>query len=153
MPTWLQILLLMLLVILTIHPSPEGYRWWQELRRPAWMEGVQAWTPLLWLLIQIGIVAAALLSWQAGGRWSPVTAVILLLLLMQLYPWLLCRSRRLGIGALVCLIGWIYGLTVAAGIAGFSMNAVLALLPYLLWSPLEVWITWRMRRLNRGSGA
>jgi tryptophan-rich sensory protein len=117
------------------------------------MTGIQAWTPLIWLLIQIGLTFAALLIWQAGGRWPPVAAVIVLLLLIQLYPWLLCRSRRLGVGAVACLIGWIYSLILAAALGRLSAAAVLALLPYLLWSPLEAWVNWKMRLLNRGSAA
>jgi tryptophan-rich sensory protein len=37
----------------------------------------------------------------------------------------------------------------AAVVAPLSGRAALLLLPYLLWSPVGTFVTWRMERLNR----
>lgn len=149
MPPWLLILVLMEGVILLINPTRKDFAWYQGLRRPGWVTFSTS-IPLIWLLIHVGFYVSSLVSWQARSNWGLVLAYILLLVLVEGYTWMMCRTRRLGTGTLLCLVGWAYGLILAVALLSVSPLAAALLLPYLLWAPLEALITWEMRRLNRG---
>lgn len=149
MPPWLLILVLMEGVILLIKPSRRDFAWYQGLRQPPWVSFASG-IPLIWLLIQIAIYLSSLLSWQARSNWNLVLAYILLLVLVEARTWLMCRSRRLSTGVGLGLLGWAYGLILAAVLWPVSSRASALLLPYLLWAPMEALITSDMRRLNKG---
>lgn len=149
MPPWLLILILMEGVILLIKPTRQDYAWYQGLRRPSWMPFASN-IPLIWLLIHVAFYASSLASWEARNNWTLVLAYIVLLMFVQGSPWLLCRSRRLATGTLVCLLGWVYGVILATALLPVSLTASVLLLPYLLWAPVEALVIWDMRRFNRG---
>jgi len=136
-------------VILLINPTREDFAWYQGLRRPAWLRFTSS-IPVIWLLIHIGVYFSSLVSWQARNNWNLVLAYIVLLLLVEGYTWLMCRSRRLATGTLLCLLGWAYGLILAAALLPITPLASALLIPYLVWAPVEALITWDMRRLNKG---
>lgn len=150
MPPWLLILILMEAVILLINPTRRDFAWYQGLRRPTWVRFSTS-IPLIWLLIIACFYVSALASWQASRNWNLVLAYILLLVLVEGYTWMMCRTRRLSTGTLLCLVGWLYGLLLAAVLLSVSPLGSLLLLPYLLWAPVEALITWDMRRINRGT--
>lgn len=147
MPPWLLILILMEGVILLINPTRKDFAWYQGLRRPRWVPFAGS-IPLIWLLIHVAFYLSSLVSWQARNNWNLVLAYIVLLVLVEGYTWLMCRSRRLATGTLLCLLGWAYALILAASLLSVSTLASALLLPYLLWAPIEALITWDMRRLN-----
>lgn len=149
MPPWLLILILMMAVILLINPSRQDFAWYKRLRRPTWVPFANG-IPLILPIIHIGIYLSSLVSWQMRSNWNLVAAYIVLLVLMEGYTWMMCRSRRLATGTLLCLIGWVYGIVLAAVLLLVSPLASGLLIPYLLWAPLEALITWDMRRLNTG---
>jgi tryptophan-rich sensory protein len=72
-----------------------------------------------------------------------------LLLLVQSYTLVICRSRQLSSGTLVGFAGWVWGVALAVVVASLSGRAALLLVPYLLWSPVGTFVTWRMQQLNR----
>ncbi len=72
-----------------------------------------------------------------------------LLVLVQSYTWLICRTRRLANGTLVGLAGWCWGMVLAVVVGSVSTPGVVLLIPYLLWSPIGTLVTWQMQRLNR----
>jgi benzodiazapine receptor len=148
-PSWLLILVLLVLPLLAINPSPEDYAWMMRLSRPPWLVGLQVWTPLLWLVIYAFLLGSALTTWQAEANWRLLLAYPLLLLLIKGHTWLLCRTHRLDYGAMASGISWMYGLGLAVKLAGISPSSAVGLLPFLLWSPVEIWSLWRMRRMNR----
>jgi tryptophan-rich sensory protein len=74
---------------------------------------------------------------------------LLLMVLVQSYTWLICRTRRLANGAVVGLAGWLWGVALTVVVAAPSQPAALLLIPYLLWSPVGTLVTWQMQRLNR----
>jgi benzodiazapine receptor len=49
----------------------------------------------------------------------------------------------------VGLAGWIVGMALAIAVAAQAPLAALLLIPYLLWSPVGTFVTWRMEGLNR----
>jgi tryptophan-rich sensory protein len=148
-PPWLLILVLMEGVIVLINPTRKDFAWYQGLRHPEWVT-FSAFIPLIWLLIHACFYLSALISWGIRSSWTLVFAYVLLLILVESYTWLMCRSRRLSAGTLLCLIGWSYGLILTLLVLTIAPSAALLMLPYLLWTPVEALITWQMRQLNPG---
>jgi tryptophan-rich sensory protein len=148
MPAWLVIAAVILLVAIGLNPSREDWAWFLRLQRPRWLS-FERWIPLIWTSIYACFYAAALLSWQAGGRWLPMAGFLVLLVLVQSYTLVICRTRRLASGTAIGFAGWLWGVALAAVVAPLSGRAALLLLPYLLWSPVGTFVTWRMERLNR----
>ncbi len=149
MPPWLLILVLMEGVILLINPTRKDFIWYQGLRRPTWVT-FSAWIPLIWLLIHACFYLSALLSWNVRNSWNLVVAYVLLLVLVEGYTWLMCRTRRLAAGTVFCLAAWSYGLIFSLLLLSISPLAAQLMLPFLLWTPIEAVITWQMRQLNPG---
>ena len=148
MPAWLVIAAVILLVAIGLNPSREDWAWFLRLQRPRWLS-FERWIPLIWTSIYACFYAAALLTWQAGGRWLPMAGFLVLLVLVQSYTLVICRTRRLASGTAIGFAGWLLGVALAAVVAPLSGRAALLLLPYLLWSPVGTFVTWRMERLNR----
>jgi benzodiazapine receptor len=146
-PHWLVLLILMELVILGINPTRGDFVWFQGLRRPAWLR-VHVWIPVFWLVIYGCFYLSALVSWEASRNWRLTVAYVLLLVLVESYTWITCRTRRLGVGTVVCLAGWAYGLVFALVLTRISVPAAILIVPYLIWSPVEALITWQMLGLN-----
>ncbi|WP_159817213.1 TspO/MBR family protein [Cyanobium sp. Copco_Reservoir_LC18] len=150
MPAWLTILLVMGLVIAVLTPSRQQFAWFLRLRRPRWLT-FERWIPLIWSLIYLCFYASALLRWRAGGVAAPLAMAgyLVLLVLVQSYTLLICRTRRLAWGTAAGAAGWIWGLALALATLAVSPTAALLLVPFLLWSPIGTFVTWRMQRLNR----
>ena len=150
MPPWLTILLLLWLVIAVLTPSRQQFAWFLRLRRPSWLT-FERWIPLIWSLIYLCFYASALLRWGAGGAAAPLAmaAYLVLLVLVQSYTLLICRTRRRAWGTAAGLAGCIWGLGLALATLAVSPVAALLLVPFLLWSPIGTFVTWQMQRLNR----
>ena len=150
MPAWLTILLVMGLTIAVLTPSRQQFAWFLRLRRPSWLT-FERWIPLIWSVIYLCFYASALLRWQVGGTTASLTmaAYLVLLVLVQSYTLLICRTRRLVWGTAAGLAGWFWGLGLALALLAASRPASLLLVPFLLWSPIGTFVTWRMQKLNR----
>jgi benzodiazapine receptor len=144
----LVILVVMVLVAAGLNPTAEQFRWFLRLKRPRWLS-FERWIPLIWISIYVCFYLAALLGWQATGSWRLMLLFLALLLLVQSYTLVICRSRRLANGTVIGLAGWLVGLALALQLLPRSNAAAGLLLPYLLWSPLGTFVTWQMQRLNR----
>lgn len=150
MPAWLTILLVTGLVIAVLTPSRQQFAWFLRLRRPRWLT-FERWIPPIWSLVYLCFYVSALLRWRAGGAMAPLAmaAYLVLLVLVQSYTLLICRTRRLAWGTAAGLAGWIWGLGLALATRPLAPAAALLLVPFLLWSPIGTFVTWRMQRLNR----
>jgi len=148
MPAPLVILLVLVAVVAGLNPSRSQFSWFLQLRRPDWLT-FERWIPLIWITIYACFYASALLAWNASWSLSLLAGYLLLLVLVQSYTWLICRTRRLANGTVVGFAGWVWGVALAVIVLGSSRNAALLLLPYLLWSPVGTLVTWQMQRLNR----
>jgi translocator protein len=144
----LLILLVMVAVGALLNPSREQFAWFIRLRRPAWLS-FEGLIPLIWIAIYACFYASALLAWNASWSWGLMAGYLGLLVLVQSYTWLICRTRRLANGTAVGLAGWMWGVALAIVVLPQSGPAVLLLIPYLLWSPVGTLVTWQMQRLNR----
>ena len=150
MPAWLTILLVMGLTITVLTPSRQQFAWFLRLRRPRWLT-FERWIPLIWLVVYLCFYASALIRWQVGGTTAALTmaAYLVLLVLVQSYTLLICRTRRLVWGTAAGLARWFWGLGLALALLAASRPASLLLVPFLLWSPIGTFVTWRMQKLNR----
>jgi benzodiazapine receptor len=143
----LLILVVMVAVAALLNPSREQFAWFIRLRRPAWLtfEGL---IPLIWLTIYACFYASALLSWNASWSGALMAGYLVLLLLVQSYTLVICRTRRLASGTVIGFAGWVWGVALTIAVAAGSAAAVWLLVPYLLWSPVGTLVTWQMQRLN-----
>ncbi len=148
MPAWLTILLVMALVTVALNPSRDEFAWFLRLRRPRWLS-FERWIPLIWILIYACFYGSALMSWTAGGGPVLMLGYLVLLVLVQSYTLLICRSRRLSWGTAIGFAGWVAGVALAVVVAPLSTTALGLLVPFLLWSPIGTFVTWRMQKLNR----
>jgi tryptophan-rich sensory protein len=130
------------------NPSREQFAWFLRLRRPAWLV-FESLIPAIWLVIYVSFYGSALLAWRASWSLGLMGGYLGLLLLVQSYTWLICRTRSLARGTAIGLAGWLWGGALTVLVLGPSPVAALLLLPYLLWSPLGALVTWQMQRLNR----
>jgi benzodiazapine receptor len=144
----LVILVVLVLVAAGLNPTAEQFRWFLRLKRPRWLS-FERWIPLIWISIYVCFYLAALLGWQATGSWWLMLLFLTLLLLVQSYTLVICRSRRLANGTAIGLAGWLVGMALALLLLPRSSAAAGLLLPYLLWSPVGTFVTWQMQRLNR----
>ena len=135
-------------LVVMIMPSQDDFAWFLRLRRPGWLtfEGL---IPGIWLLIYACFYASALLVWNRTASLWLMGGYLLLLLLVQSYTWLICRTRRLATGTGVGLAGWLWGVALTVMVLPVTQPAALLLIPYLLWSPVGTLVTWQMQRLNR----
>jgi tryptophan-rich sensory protein len=135
-------------LVVVIMPSQDDFAWFLRLRRPGWLtfEGL---IPVIWLLIYACFYASALLVWNRTASLWLMGGYLLLLLLVQSYTWLICRTRRLATGTGVGLAGWLWGVALTVMVLPVTQPAALLLIPYLLWSPVGTLVTWQMQRLNR----
>jgi tryptophan-rich sensory protein len=147
MPSWLLILLAMVAVVLAINPPTEGYNWYQGLRRPSWTP-FPVWIPVFWLGIYAALYLSAVATWNASRSPLLLGLYALLLVLLEGYPWLMCRTRRLGLGAMSCLASWAFALALALALRDLPGGAASWMLPLLLWAPLQAAIDWSMLDLN-----
>jgi tryptophan-rich sensory protein len=152
MPAWLPIAALlaavMAAVVVALTPSRDDFAWFLRLRRPRWLtfEGL---IPLIWVVIYACFYASAFLLWQTSRQVWVLAGYLPLLVLVQSYTWLICRTRSLRNGTAVGFAGWVLGVALTVVVLTHSLPAALLLVPYLLWSPVGTFVTWRMERLNR----
>jgi tryptophan-rich sensory protein len=144
----LAILLVILGVSTLLNPSRSDFSWFLQLRRPQWLS-FERWIPLIWIAIYACFYGSALLAWNASWSFALMLGYLGLMVLVQSYTWLICRTRRLANGTAVGLVGWLWGVALAVLVAPASTPAVWLLIPYLLWSPLGTLVTWQMQRINR----
>ncbi len=142
------ILLVIGTLVVVIMPSQEEFAWFLRLRRPSWLS-FEGLIPVIWVMIYGCFYASALLAWNRTASWGLMGGYLLLLLLVQSYTWLICRTRRLANGTAVGLAGWLWGVALTVVVAAPAQLAALLLIPYLLWSPVGTLVTWQMQRLNR----
>ena len=97
---------------------------------------------------QLGLCCAAVVLQARTGLWIWVLPSLLLILLVELAIHLTCRLRRLGLGSLLIAISWLFGLLLVVRLIGPWPLAAALMLPFLLGSPIESAILWRMMPLN-----
>jgi tryptophan-rich sensory protein len=147
--SWLIISIVAVLVAVGVSRcnTPDGYRWFNRQRRPAWLT-IEAFIPLIWTVILICGVWSAYIVWEQSQNWGLMGVYLLLEVVIMVYSPLMFWLRSLRVGTIVGGLGWLLGIILAMLVFPISQSAVLLLLPYLIWSPIGTYVTWVMERLN-----
>jgi len=149
---WLGIGLTTLLVALAANIlRPRDIKWFRQLQRPRWLTFEKA-IPVIWTVIFICGAWSAYIVWiQDPGSpetWRWMFFYLALEVVTVAYSPALLWSRSLKVGTWVGGTGFVLGLILAIAVSSVSGWAVLLLVPYLLWSPIGTYTTWKMLQLN-----
>ncbi|MEG3435661.1 TspO/MBR family protein [Pannus brasiliensis CCIBt3594] len=149
-PSWLAIGAVTFLIALgggTL--TPRDVRWFARLRRPSWLT-FEALIPVIWTVIYICGAISAYLVWEArpDNGWPLMLFYLLVEITITAYTPVTCKLRSLQAGTIVGGTGFVLGLILAAFVFPVSTWAGILLLPYLLWSPIGTYTTWKMMELN-----
>ncbi|KKD36241.1 TspO/MBR family protein [Limnoraphis robusta] len=129
----------------------DDLRWFQRLRRPSWLV-FERLIPLIWTIVFIGLGWSAVIVWeQEPGTiitWLLMGLYLLVEVVTMAYTPVMCKTRSLQVGTIIGGTGAILCVMLAISILPISQAATLLLLPYILWSPIGTFVTWRMAHLN-----
>ena len=153
-PAWLVIGLVSFLLALIVNRlSPQDIRWFNRLRRPSWLTFERA-IPLIWISIFICGAWSAYVVWETDPgspqTWRLMGLYLLQELLILAYTPVMCKLRSLTVGTVIGATGFVFGVILTLMVMQISTTAAFLLLPYLLWSPIGTYVTWKMIRLNPG---
>jgi translocator protein len=151
-PSWLAIGGVTFLVALAANLiSPEDFRWFKKLRRPKWLT-FERIIPMVWTSIFICGAWSAYLVWETDPGsikiWQLMGFYLLVEITIVAYTPVMCKVRSLKTGTAIGAIGFLLGLILTIAVLPISAWAALLLVPYLVWSPIGTYITWKMLQLN-----
>jgi translocator protein len=152
LPAWLVIVIVAVLVGVGLNRLiPSDQRWFYRLRRPAWLTFEGA-IPLIWITIFIAAGWSAYAVWQTapGQVWGLMAGYLLLEVVTLSYTSVMCFFRKLRIGVIIGATGFVVALLLAIAVWPVSNLGAWLLVPYLLWSPIGTFVTWKMMALNPG---
>jgi benzodiazapine receptor len=112
MAAGLLILLVIVAVRARLNASREQFAWFIRLRRQVRLT-FKGLIPLIWLAIHACFYGSALLAWNARWSWGLMAGYLFLLVLVQSYTCLICRTRRLANGTAVGFAGWVWVMALA----------------------------------------
>lgn len=156
LPVWLVIAIVGVLVAVAVNRlSAEDTRWFFQLRRPRWLK-FERLIPLIWISIFICGGWSAYAVWtDAPGQlstWLIMGLYVLLEAVIMAYTPVMCKLRSLKVGTWIGGAGFVLGCILAVLIWPISQVGLLLLVPYLLWSPIGTFVTWKMIALNPEDG-
>lgn len=151
-PAWLVIGSVAIFVAFLINRlSSTDSRWFNRLRRPRWLT-FESIIPFIWIFVFICGAYSAYVVWIANPgsiqTWLLMAGYLLLEVLILAYTPVMCKLRSLRVGTIIGATGFFWGLILALFVWSVSIWGVILLLPYLLWSPIGTYVTWKMIELN-----
>jgi translocator protein len=152
--SWLiiGIVAVLVAVMLSRLNTPEGYRWFNRQRRPAWLT-FERLIPVIWTAIFICGAWSAYVVWETAATksqpWGLMALYLLLEVVIMAYTPSMFWFRSLRVGTIIGAVGWFIGAILATLVFPISTMALILLVPYLLWSPIGTYVTWVMEKLNR----
>ena len=152
-PSWLPIGIVTFAVPLALNRfiSSKDFRWFKRLRRPDWLTFESA-IPIIWIVIFICGAWSAYNVWETNpgtsSTWLLMGFYLLVETSISLYTLVMCKTRSLKIGTIIGGTGFFLGAILAVIIFSISTTAFCLLVPYLLWSPVGTFVTWKMMELN-----
>lgn len=130
---------------------PKDVKWFQRLQRPPWLT-FEKLIPVIWTVIFICGAWSAYIVWErepgTANTWFLMGLYALLELVVVAYPPVTLWTRSLRAGTFVGGAGFVIGLILTLLVLPVSGWAALLLVPYLLWSPIGTFTTWKMSQLN-----
>ncbi len=153
-PSWLAIGAIAFgLAAVMSRLSSREQRWFNSLRRPRWLTFERA-IPIIWISIFICGAASANFSWLtqpgAASTWRLMALYLALEIVTLAYTPVMCKLRSLKVGTFLGAAGFVLGLFLFFLVAQRSAWAAGLLVPFLLWSPIGTYVTWKMMNLNPG---
>lgn len=147
-PSWLVIGIVTIVVAMgSSILRPKDVKWFGRLRRPRWLT-FEAAIPLIWTIVFICGAWSAYIVWERTKNWQLMAFYLLVEATIVAYSPVLLWTRSLIKGTIVGGIGFVLGLILTFFVLPISGWAVVLLLPYLLWSPIGTYTTWKMAQLN-----
>lgn len=148
-PSWLAIGSITFIVSLGGNLlSSNDIRWFKHLRRPKWLTFEVA-IPFIWMFIFICGAWSAYFVWEISQSWLLMGLYLLLEIAIVAYTPVMCKFRSLRVGTVIGATGFVIGLILLANVFPIDLRAALLLVPYLLWSPIGTYVTWKMMQINR----
>ncbi|MEO0458122.1 MAG: TspO/MBR family protein [Cyanobacteria bacterium P01_A01_bin.114] len=130
---------------------PKDVKWFRRLERPKWLT-FEALIPVIWTVVFVCGGWSAYIVWeQAPGEamtWATMAGYMLLEGLVVAYTPATLWFHSLKLGTYIGGLGSILGVVLALWVLQFSIWALVLLLPYLIWSPVGTFTTWRMYQIN-----
>jgi translocator protein len=149
-PAWLVIVIVAVLVGVGLNRLiPSDQRWFYRLRRPTWLTFEGA-IPLIWITIFIAAGWSAYAVWQTSQSWGLMAGYLLLEIVTLSYTSVMCFFRKLRVGVVIGATGFFVAVLLAIAVLPVSQLGAWLLVPYLLWSPIGTFVTWKMMALNPG---
>lgn len=147
-PSWLIIGIVTVAVALIANRlSSKDIRWFKRLNRPNWLTFEGA-IPFIWMLIFICGAWSAYIVWERTQNWLLMGFYLVVEIAIVLYTPVMCKLRSLRAGTIIGIVGFILGLILTIQVFLISFWAGVLLLPYLVWSPVGSYVTWKMIPLN-----
>lgn len=151
-PSWLAVGAVTVLVAAPLSRiSSRERRWFNDLQRPRWLTFERA-IPLIWISIFICGATSANILWSnqpgTSATWGLMALYLALEVVTLSYTPVMCKLRSLGTGTLLGALGFIVGAVLFWLVVQRSSLAAGLLVPFLLWSPIGTFVTWKMMQLN-----
>jgi translocator protein len=125
--------------------------WAEKLQRPLWLF-FEPLIPVIWTVVFSAGAASAYWVWQRDPgslkTWLLMGLYLLLEMITVAYIPVTLRLHNLKVGVVLGGLGVVLGAVLVTLVWSISGWAVLALLPYMLWSPIGTYATLEMVQLN-----
>lgn len=130
---------------------PRDIKWFRRLQRPQWLT-FEKLIPIIWTVVFICGAWSAYIVWKQNPgtpqTWTLMAGYLLLELITVAYSPVTLWTHSLKAGTFIGGSGALLGLILAIWVSPISIWAAVLLIPYLLWSPIGTYVTWKMDRLN-----
>lgn len=126
---------------------PKDIKWFRRLQRPDWLT-FEKLIPVIWTTVFICGAWSAYIVWEQTQSWTWMAGYLLLEGVTASFTPVLLWSHSLKAATFIGGLGFVIGLLLALGTFQISVWAGILLIPYLLWSPIGTYTTWRMDQLN-----
>jgi translocator protein len=135
--------------------KPDGMKWFNRLRRPAWLTFEKA-IPVIWTIIFVCGAGSATVVWESAPGQSLTRLLMGGYLLLELvtlaYSPVMMNRRSLKVGTVIGATGALIAALLTLQVWQVSQTAAWLLVPYLVWSPIGTYTTWAMTQLNPREG-
>lgn len=126
-------------------------KWFNRLTRPRWLTFERA-IPVIWTTIFICGAWSAYIVWEndpgSTKTWLLMGFYLLVEVVTIAYTPVMTKFRSLKVGTIIGGTGAILSTILALLVLPISLWAFLLLVPYIIWSPIGTYVTWKMIKLN-----
>lgn len=137
-----------LVALLSNIVKPRDVKWFFRLRRPQWLT-CEPLIPVIWTIVFICGAWSAYIVWETTQNWWLMAFYLLVEAAVVAYTPTMLWTHSLKVGTFIGGVGCLFGLLLALTVLPISGWAALLLVPYLLWSPVGTYTTWKMDQINQ----